>query len=72
MQEELEALPADENELAGHSTHVDSAVAAIPLEYFPPSQRLHGAEPATALNLPATQDEHVCPSGPEEPALQMQ
>ena len=39
---------------------------------MPTSQSTHAVDPANALCLPATHSEHVPPSGPEEPALQVQ
>ena len=39
---------------------------------MPTLQSTHAVDPASALYLPATHNEHEPPSGPEEPALQVQ
>ena len=52
--------------------HVDSAVWPRDVEYLPAPQSVHAAEPAVVLYLPATHCEHAPPSGPVQPALQVQ
>ena len=47
-------------------------VAPEVVEYLPAGQSSHVSDPASVLYLPATHSEHVPPSGPEEPALQVQ
>ena len=39
---------------------------------MPTSQSTHAVDPTSGLYLPATQNKHVPPSGPVEPALQVQ
>jgi ABC-type cobalt transport system substrate-binding protein len=51
------------------SVHTDAPVDA---EYVPAAQSSHATDPVDALYFPATQSVHVPPSGPVEPALQVQ
>lgn len=53
-------------------SHVDAVVAAVAVEYLPGIHPVQSALPVYVLYLPATHCVHVPPSGPEEPALQMQ
>jgi len=41
-------------------------------EYFPATQLLHAADPNAILYFPATHKAHGPPSGPVDPALQVQ
>jgi hypothetical protein len=50
-----ELLPGFEVESGGQLMHVSAEVAAIALEYFPPSHAEQKAEPGATLYLPATQ-----------------
>jgi hypothetical protein len=65
-------LGLGELELLGHATQVASTVACELDEYFPAPQSVHAALPVLILYLPATQAVHVPPSGPVNPALQVQ
>ena len=64
-----DALPAGELEFDGQALHVEDPTA---VEYVPAAQTLQTAEPVDALYLPASHAVHVPPSGPENPALQVQ
>ena len=66
------ALPAGELEFDGQALHVELAEDPIAVEYVPAAQSLQTAEPVDALYLPASHAVHVPPSGPENPALQVQ
>ena len=65
-------LPAREFELAGHVRHAETSFAPTDTEYVPASQSKHVSDPASALYCPAAHSEHGPPSGPVEPALQVQ
>ena len=52
--------------------HVLDVVAPTKVEYVPIWQSSHISDPANPLYFPATHSEHVPPSGPVEPALQVQ
>ena len=52
--------------------HVLDVVAPTKVEYLPIWQSSHVSDPANSLYFPATHCEHVLPSGPVEPALQVQ
>ena len=52
--------------------HVLDVVAPTAVEYVPIWQSSHVSDPANSLYFPATHSEHVPPSGPVEPALQVQ
>ena len=54
------------------SMHVLDVVAPTVVEYVPIWQSSHVSDPANSLYFPATHSEHVPPSGPVEPALQVQ
>ena len=58
--------------LIGHVTQVAASVAAVLVEYVPAKQSVHTALPVLILYLPATQAVHEPPSGPVNPALQVQ
>jgi hypothetical protein len=47
-------------------------VATVVADNLPVSQSVHGAEPFSALYVPARHHTHVSPSGPHAPALQVQ
>ena len=64
--EVLEYLPDSQ------SMHVLDVVAPTAVEYVPIWQSSHVLYPANSLYFPATHSEHVPPSGPVEPALQVQ
>jgi hypothetical protein len=66
------ALPADELEFNGQALHVELAEAPTAVEYVPVPQSVHTADPVNALYFPATHAVHVPPSGPKNPALQVQ
>ncbi len=66
------ALPSGELEFDGQALHVEFAEAPTAVEYFPVPQFEQVAVPLKALYLPASHAEHVPPSGPENPALQVQ
>mgnify|MGYP007083791800 CR=1 FL=1 len=54
-----------------HDRHT-LATAPTVGEYCPATQLLHAADPNTILYFPATHEVHGPPSGPVEPALQVQ
>ena len=56
----------------GHAKHTDAALALTVAEYVATPQSVHAALPVLVLYLPATHAEQTPPSGPENPALQMQ
>jgi ABC-type cobalt transport system substrate-binding protein len=56
----------------GQALHVVLAAAFTAVEYVPAPQSVHAAAPGDVLYFPATQSVHVPPSGPVEPALQVQ
>ncbi len=72
MQFVIAALPSGELEFDGQVRHVELAEAPTAVEYFPVPQFEQVAVPLNALYFPATHAEHVPPSGPAEPALQVQ
>jgi len=65
------SLDSGEFEFTGHDWHT-SATAPTAVEYCAAKQLLHGALPLCVLYLPATQAAHSPPSGPVNPALQVQ
>ena len=65
-------LPSRESEFVGHLKHVEGWLAPIDAEYVPIPQSTHAWDPASALYFPARHNEHVSPSSPDEPALQVQ
>ena len=52
--------------------HVLDVAAPTAVEYVPIWQSSHVLDPANSLYFPATHRKHVPPSGPVEPALQVQ
>jgi hypothetical protein len=56
----------------GQALHVEIPVAPTAVEYIPEAQSVHMEGPVDFLNFPATQAEHTPPSGPVDPALQVQ
>jgi H2-forming N5,N10-methylenetetrahydromethanopterin dehydrogenase-like enzyme len=66
------ALPGGELEFGGQSMHVELAEAPTAVEYVPAAQSLQTADPVNALYCPASHGVQVSPSGPENPALQVQ
>jgi hypothetical protein len=66
------ALPAGELEFDGQSLQIELAEDPTAVEYVPAVQLLQRAEPVDALYLPASHAVHGPPSGPVDPALQMQ
>ena len=66
------SLPATEFEFPGQAPHAAADTAAGAALYKLTPQSVQGAEPTTSLYDPATQTEHVPPSGPEYPVLQTQ
>jgi hypothetical protein len=58
--------------LIGHKRHVAASVAPVLVEYVPAPQSVHVALPVLVLYFPATQAAHEPPSGPVNPALQVQ
>lgn len=72
-------LPTGEYEYDGQPRHVDKAVAPTVVEYFLAAHSAHTAVPRASLYFPATQRIHqgfqeyvAAPSGPVDPALQVQ
>jgi len=65
-------LETGELELPGHVRQVAAAVAAVTPEYVPAPQDVHPAVPLAILYVPAAHGEHTPPSGPVDPALQVQ
>lgn len=65
-------LDTKEFEFTGHTTQAEDAVAPTVTEYVPVPQSVHVTLPALVLYFPATQPEHTPPSGPVNPALQVQ
>jgi hypothetical protein len=66
------ALPAGEFEFDGQTLHVELAEALTAVEYVPATQSEQVADPVDSLYCPARQAEQVPPSGPENPASQVQ
>ena len=59
-----ELLPGAELVPLGQLMHIEAVVAAVVLEYLPPSQSEQGCEPGAPLNLPATQLSQGIPARP--------
>ena len=57
---------------ATQSTQLLDAEAPVLARYLPVSQSVHVVLPFTVLYFPAAQGEHISPSGPVNPALQIQ
>jgi hypothetical protein len=66
------ALLAGELEFDGQSMHVEFAEAPIAVEYVPAAQSEQVAAPLNTLYFPAAHAVHGPPSGPVDPALQVQ
>jgi hypothetical protein len=62
-------LPAGETPPSPQDMH---SLAPVESDHVPATQSVHSALPLFVLNLPATQAEHVSPSAPVNPALQVQ
>ena len=58
--------------MAGQVKQAEDALAATVTEYVTIPQSVHATLPTLALYLPATQAEQTPPSGPVNPALQLQ
>jgi hypothetical protein len=67
-----DALPAGEFEFDGQTLHVELVEAPSAVEYVPATQSEQVAVPVNTLYFPDTQAEQVPPSGPENPASQVQ
>jgi hypothetical protein len=65
-------LPDGELEFVGQVLHVVLVVAPDAIEYVPAPQSEHVAAPVDVLYFPATHRLHGPPSGPVDPALQVQ
>jgi hypothetical protein len=65
-------LKLGELELPGHVWQVDAAVAPVEAEYVPAPHGVQVALPLAILYVPTPHGEHVPPSGPVDPALQVQ
>jgi len=65
LQSSYESLPASDCECDQHGVHVDDAICMMFSEYVSTAQFVHAADPFKGLNLPAMQNWHVPPSGPE-------
>jgi hypothetical protein len=66
------ALPEGELEFDGQTLHVKLAEASTAVEYVPATQSKQVAVPVNTLYFPPTHAEQVPPSGPENPASQVQ
>jgi len=62
----------DAPEFDEQTTHADSAVAPVVVEYVPDPQFVHAAEPVASLYCPEAQGVHVLPDGPVYPASHTQ
>ncbi len=65
-------LAADDQAFNGQALHVALADAPTVTEYVPAAHEVHTAAPVNVLYLPAAHDVHVVPSGPLDPASQVQ
>ena len=65
-------LPDGDDDREGQLEHVLDVVAPEIVEYVPPAQRVQDAGPGELLYVPAMQISQGPPSGPDEPALQVQ
>ena len=72
MQAPTTELELGELEFVGQVKHTDAALALTVAEYVAGPQSVHATLPVLVLYLPASHVEHTPPSGPENPALQMQ
>ena len=68
----MTALELGEFELEGHAKHTDDDTAPTVVEYVFTPQSVHATLPLLVLYLPATHPEQTPPSGPVNPALQVQ
>jgi hypothetical protein len=68
----ITVLELGELELEGQAKHTDDVVAPTVPEYVPAPQSVHATLPIPVLYLPATHPEQTPPSGPVNPALQVQ
>ena len=66
------ALPAGDFDFDGQTRHVEFVEAPTAVEYAPASQSEQAAVPVNTLYFPATHAAQVPPSGPVDPALQVQ
>jgi hypothetical protein len=55
-----------------HEVQTLAPVAPVAPDHVPATQSVHAALPLLVLNLPATQADHVPPSAPVNPILQVQ
>ena len=67
-----DVLPKNDDAFEGHSKHVLLLAAPNCAEYVPAGHWVQGAAPDTSLNVPASHAEHIPPSGPVKPLLQVQ
>ena len=65
-------LAAAASEFAGHAKHTLDAVPPGVMEYVFCRQSMHAKRPLSTAYLPAIHSSHVPPSGPADPALQVQ
>jgi hypothetical protein len=72
VQATIEVLEFGEVAFAGHRKHAAAAVAPMVVEYVPVRQSVHAALPVAILYFPAAHGAHTPPSGPVDPALQVQ
>jgi hypothetical protein len=68
----MSELDAAELVFTGHEIHVEEVVAPTATEYKPTPQSVHATLPLLVLYFPATHPKHTPPSGPVNPALQVQ
>ena len=72
MQLAKAGLSTGELEFDGQAMHVELAEAPPVVEYVPAPQFVQTADPVDSLYCPDTQAEQLPPSGPENPASQVQ
>jgi hypothetical protein len=65
-------LPGGEFEFDGQTLHVELVEAPTAVEYVPAAQSEQAAFPVNTLYFPATHAVHGAPTGPVDPALQVQ
>ncbi len=65
-------LKLGELELPGHARQVVETVAPVEAEYVPAPHGVQAALPVAILYVPTPHGKHVPPSGPVDPALQVQ
>ena len=66
------SLPDGDDDWEGQLKHMLDVVAPEVVEYVPPAQRVQDAGPGELLYVPAMHISQGPPSGPDEPALQVQ